>query len=163
MLLISGDSFIHSFTHSLTYSVVPWTRVLLEMLEGPQLFNKFLVIYRTWKFIIEFTIYRHLSLSWARLNQSKYPSPNPTLYSNLRLSRPSGLLHLGFSAKILYAPRHLFMRATCPNHLNLLEVLIINWNDGGSDHRSHQIRGKSGARIFTNAKGENLGTTEENT
>ena len=104
----------------------------------------------TWKFITEFTRSHHLSLSWARLIQSKHSCPNPTLYSYLRLSPPSGLLHLGFSAKILYVPLHPFICATYPKHLNLLEGLIINWIDGRLNHRRHQIRSQPAARIFAN-------------
>jgi hypothetical protein len=49
----------------LTYSLTPWSRVLLEKLTGLQLVKKFPSFYRTQRFITALTSASHLSLSWA--------------------------------------------------------------------------------------------------
>jgi hypothetical protein len=48
---------------SLTYLLIPWSRVLLEKLTGFQLLKKFPAFYGTRKFITAFISARHLSLS----------------------------------------------------------------------------------------------------
>ena len=53
-----------------TYSLTPWSRVLLEKLTGSQLVKKFPAFYGIWMFISAFTSARHLSLSWASSIQS---------------------------------------------------------------------------------------------
>ena len=66
-----------------------------------------------------------------------YPEPNPSspcphptswifiliLYSHLCLGIPSGLFHSGFPTKILYAPFLFPIRATCPVHFNVLDLV----------------------------------------
>ena len=50
------------YTDKLTYSLTPWSRVLLEKLTGSQLVKKFATFYVNRKFITAFTNSRHLSL-----------------------------------------------------------------------------------------------------
>jgi hypothetical protein len=44
---------------------------------------------------------------------------------HLRLVLPNGLFPSGFPTKILYAPVFSHMRATCPTHLILLDLVIL--------------------------------------
>jgi len=53
--------FLYSITHSLTYLLTPWSRVLLEKLTGLQLVKKF-TFYGTRMFITAYTTAHHLSL-----------------------------------------------------------------------------------------------------
>ena len=57
----------HSIDSSflLTYSLTPWSRVLLEKLTGSQLVKKFPAFYGIQRFIITFTRARHLSVLLA--------------------------------------------------------------------------------------------------
>ena len=61
--------------HSLTHSLTPCCRVLLEKLTGLQLVEKFPAFHGTRWFITALTSVRHLSLSWANPIQSTYPHP----------------------------------------------------------------------------------------
>jgi hypothetical protein len=61
--------------HTILTNQLPWSRVLLEKLTRPQLFNKFTVFHGTRRFITVFTSVRHLSLSWAWSIQSTPPHP----------------------------------------------------------------------------------------
>jgi hypothetical protein len=68
---------IYMFTKNLLLSEVsgqltPWSRVCPEKLVGPQVVEKFLALYRTWKFITTFTNTRHMPLSCSRSVQSRY-------------------------------------------------------------------------------------------
>ena len=56
--------------HSLTHSLTPWSRVLLEKLTGFQLVKKFPALYGTRRFITAFTSARHMSLSMSSSIQS---------------------------------------------------------------------------------------------
>ena len=110
------------------YLLIPWCRVLLEKLTGLQLVKKFPAIYGTLRFNTALTSVRHLSLSWASPIQSTYPHPTSRrsiliLFTHLRLGLPSGLFPFGFPTKTLYAPLSSPIRATCPAHLILLDVI----------------------------------------
>jgi len=107
--MFSVTSFRPIFTQSLTHSLTPWSRVLLEKLTGSQLVKKFPAFYGTRRIIIAFTSARHLSLSSARSIQSMPAHPTSLrpiliLSSHLRLGLTSGLFPSGFPTKTLYTP-----------------------------------------------------------
>jgi hypothetical protein len=56
-----------------TCLLTPRIRVLLKKITGSQPVKKFHALYGTWRFFTEFTLARHLSLSWARSIQSTPP------------------------------------------------------------------------------------------
>ena len=108
--------------------LTPWYRVPLEKLTGLQLVKKFPAFHGTRRFITALTSVRHLSLSWASPIQSIYPHPTSwrsvlILSTHLRLGLPSGLLPSGFPTETLYTPLSSSIRATCPAHLILLDVI----------------------------------------
>jgi hypothetical protein len=61
----------------LTYLLTPWSRDLLEKLNGSQLVKKFLALYGTRRFIIAFTSARNLYLFLVSSIQSMSPHPIP--------------------------------------------------------------------------------------
>jgi hypothetical protein len=63
------DGYKRYFDDSVTHSLTPWSRVLLEKLTGLQLVKKFPTFYGTRRFITAFTIARHLS----QLNPAHIP------------------------------------------------------------------------------------------
>ena len=118
----------NSLTYLFTYLLTPWSRVLLQKLTGFQLVKKFPALYGTRTFITAVTSARHLSLSWASSIQSIPPHPTfwrPILIlsSYLCLGLQSGLFPSAFPTKTLYTPLHSPIRATCPAHLILLDVI----------------------------------------
>jgi hypothetical protein len=88
--------------------------------------------YGTRRFITAFTRARHLPLAWTISIQSMPPHPTWSiliLSSHLRLGLPSGLLPSGLPTKILYAPHPSPIRATCPAHLILLDLITRIFGD----------------------------------
>ena len=71
-LVIRKHAYKHTHTH--TYLLTPWCRVLLEKLTGLQLVNKFPAFHGTRRFITALTSVRHLSLSWAQPNSVHIPT-----------------------------------------------------------------------------------------
>ena len=98
---------------------------LLEQLTGFQV-AKFPAFYGTRRFITAVTSARHVPLSWAGSIQSALPHPTSwrsilILSSHLRLDLPSGLFLQVYPPKpcVRLSP----IRATCPAHLILLNVI----------------------------------------
>ena len=112
----------------LTYLLTPLSRVLLKKLTVSQLVKKFPTFYGTRKFITTFTSARHPYLSCASSIQSIPPHPTSRrsiliLSSHLHLGLPSGLFPLGFPTKTLYTCLFSSIRATCPAHPILLDLI----------------------------------------
>ena len=110
------------------YFLTALCRVVLEKLTGLQLVKKFPTFHGTRRFITALTSVRHLSLSWASPIQSIYPHPTSwrsilILSTHLSLGLPSGLFPSGFPTKTLYTSHSSPIRATCPNHLILLDFI----------------------------------------
>jgi len=109
--LFPTDPFhLHQVYYSLRYSLLPWSRFLLEKLTGFQLVKKLPAFIETLRFITVFTRARHLSISCASSIQSIPPHRTSfrsilILSSHLHLGLPSGLFPSGFPTKTLYMPR----------------------------------------------------------
>ena len=111
-----------------TYLLTPCCKVLLEKLTVLQLVKKFPAFHGTRRSITALTSVRHVSLSWASPIQSIYPHPTSwrsvlILSTHLRLGLPSGLFPSCFPTNTLYTPLSSPIRATCPAHLILLDVI----------------------------------------
>jgi hypothetical protein len=83
-----------------------------------------------WRFITAFTRALHLNLSWAWPIQSTTLNPISNgsilmLSIHLRLYLPSALFPFGFPTNNLYSFLFSPIRATCPTHLILLDLIIL--------------------------------------
>jgi len=115
-------------TYLFTYLLTPWSRVLLEKLNGsaasqeiPHILWNPMVHYRIQKCQLPVPILSHLD---------PVHNPHPTswtyiliLFSHLRLCLPSGLFPLGFPTKTLYSTLPFLINATCPANLILLDFI----------------------------------------
>jgi hypothetical protein len=114
-------------THSLTHS---WIWAFLEKLPILQPPKNFSACYGTRRFITAFTRALHWSLSWSRSIQSLPSHPISLksiliLSTHLRFGLPSSLYPSGFPTNILYAFLVTHIRATCPTHFILPDVIIL--------------------------------------
>ena len=96
---------------SLTYLLTPWSRVLLEKLNGSAASQEIPRIFGTRKFLTVFTSARHLSLSCANSIQSPQPPSTSWRYililsSHLRMGLPNVFYPSGFHTRTLCAPLH---------------------------------------------------------
>jgi hypothetical protein len=92
-------------------------------------------LYGTQRFITVFTRVLHLSISRARWIQSIPHQPISLRYiliwsTHLRLGLPSSVFLSGFSINNLHAFLFPPIRATCPAHLNFLDVIVVVILDG---------------------------------
>jgi hypothetical protein len=111
----------------LTYSR-SWA--LLEKPPIVQPLKNFPAFYGNRRFITVFTKALQWSLSWASSTQSTPSHPISLrsiliLFTHLRLGLPSGLILSGFPTNILYAFLFPHMRAACPAHLILLDLIVL--------------------------------------
>jgi len=140
VVLVDGRMLYWAFL-TLSYSLTPWSRVLLEKLTDSQPVKKFPAFYGTRRFITAFTSVRHLLLSWTNSIQSMPPHPTSwrsilILFSHLRLGLPSGLFPSGFSTKTLYTT--LFFPPPYVLHVPPVSFFSILWREwhwvGSTDH-----------------------------
>ena len=64
------------------------------------------------------------SIPWLQVAPNFFLNKVSILSSHLRLVLPSGLFPSGFPTKPLYSPLLSTIRATCPAHLTLLDLII---------------------------------------
>jgi hypothetical protein len=110
------------------YYLLSWA-LLEKPLIGQPLKN-FPAFYGTQRFNTVFTRALHWSLSWAVsiLSTPSHPISRRSilmLSTHLRLDLPSGLFTYGFPTNILYAFLFTPIRAACPAHLILLDLIIL--------------------------------------
>ena len=115
-------------TYLLNYLLIPWSRVLLEKLTGFQPAKKFPTFYATRRFITHLQV--TANCPYPQPARSSLYTPHSTsgisiltLSSHSSLCLPSGLFLSGFSAKTLYTLLLSPIRATCPAHLILLDLI----------------------------------------
>jgi hypothetical protein len=116
----------HSLTHSLTHS---WSWALLDKPPIVQLLKNFPAFYGT-QWFINRDHKGHWSISWARSIQFITHRPLSlrfilSLFTHLCLHITSGLFTSGFLTNILHAFLFYPIRATCPAHLTLLDLIIL--------------------------------------
>ena len=132
-----------------TYLLTPWSRVLLEKLNGSAASQEIPHIFGTRRFITVLTRALHLSLSWANSIQSSQPPPTSwrsilILSSHLRLGLPSGLFPSGFPTRALCTPLHppyaphipcnSYFKCSGSNKLHLNESITFQCDNTASFH-----------------------------
>ena len=103
---------VTKYYYLLTYSLTPWSGVLLEKLTGFAANQEIPRI--LWNPKVHYRTHKHpptvpMSLSWANSTQSPKPLPTSSssiliLSSHLRLGLPNGLFPSGFPTKTLCTP-----------------------------------------------------------
>jgi len=104
--------------------------VLLEKLIVAHLVKKSPACYGSQRFITVYTRACHWSIPTTRCIQSTSSNPASLrsvliLSYHLRLGLPSGLFPSGFTTKTLYAFLIFPIRATCPSHLTLHNLITL--------------------------------------
>jgi len=119
--IVTFTPYLHS------YSLTAWNRVLLEKLTGSQPVKKFPAFHGTRRFITPSQVPATCSYPMSA-RSSSYPT-NHFLKIHLNIlfpfppGLPRGLFPSGFPTKTLHTPLLSPIRATCPAHLILLDLI----------------------------------------
>ena len=115
-------------THHYTYLLTPWSRVLLEKPPGWAANQEIPRI--LWNPKVHYCTHKRPPTVPILSQLHPVPPPLPTswrsiliLSSHLHLGLPNGLLPSGFPTKILWTTLPSSIRATCPDHLILLDFI----------------------------------------